>query len=62
MKDKTACILFLGVCAIEAVLLLLGLISPLTGAGIFAAALVFFGGFSLAHRRKRRLTGNEGDS
>lgn len=62
MKDKTAVFLLLGVCVVEACLLLAGVISPLTGGGIFAAALVFFGGFTLAHRRRRRMTGNESDS
>lgn len=62
MKDKTAVFLLLAVCVIEAFLLLAGVISPLTGGGIFAAALVFFGGFTLAHRRRRRLTEHERDS
>ncbi len=51
MNGKTAAFLFLGVCVVLAVLLLLEVIKPLIGGGLFAAALVFIGGFSLAFRR-----------
>jgi hypothetical protein len=56
MNEKTASILFLVVCVAIASLLLAGMIAPLIGGGIFAAALVFFGGFSLAFRRRRKIT------
>jgi len=53
MNGKAAAFLFLGVCAVLATLLLLEVIKPLTGGGLFAAALVFIGGFSMAFRRGR---------
>lgn len=52
MNGKTMAFLFLGVCLVLAGLLLADVVDPLTGGGIFAAALVLFGGFSLAFRRK----------
>ena len=55
MNGKTAGILFLGVCVVISILSLAGVIAPLAAGGIFAAALVFFGGFSLAFRRKRKM-------
>ena len=54
MSGKTAALLSLGVCGILAILLLLDVIKPLTGGGLFAGALVLIGGFSVAFRRGRK--------
>ena len=61
MNGKTASILFLGICIVISILSLVGVIAPLVAGGIFAAALVFLGGFSLAFRRHRRMTEDEED-
>jgi hypothetical protein len=59
MNGKVASMLFLVVCLAIMVLSLSGVIAPLVAGGVFAAALVFFGGFSLAFRRTRMLTEQE---
>jgi hypothetical protein len=59
MNAKTASLLFLAVCIGVSVLSLLGVIAPLAAGGVFAAALVFFGGFSLAFRRKQKMEEQE---
>ncbi len=56
MNGKTAALLFVVVCIGLSVLSLAGIIAPLVAGGAFAAALVFFGGFSLAFRRHKRMT------
>lgn len=56
MNGKTAGLLFAGVCVVISVLSLTGVIAPIMAGGIFAGALVFFGGFSLAFRRHRMMT------
>lgn len=61
MSGKLAGFLFAGVCAVISVLSLTGMIAPLVAGGIFAGALVFFGGFSLAFRRHRKMTEQEGE-
>lgn len=59
MNGKTASLLFLGVCLVISLLLVAGVIAPLVAGGVFAGALVFFGGFSMAFRRHRKLTAEE---
>ena len=59
MNGRTAGVLFLVVCVGLSILSLAGMIAPLVAGGIFAGALVFFGGFSLAFRRHRKLTERE---
>lgn len=59
MNGKTASLLFAGVCIVISVLSLMGVIAPIMAGGIFAGALVFFGGFSLAFRRHRTMTEQE---
>ncbi len=60
MNRKTASLLFLSVCALLAVLLLAGVISPVTGAALFAVALLVFGGLSRGFRKddNHRATGD----
>ena len=59
MSAKTASLFFVVVCIGLSVLSLVGMIAPLVAGGVFAAALVFFGGFSLAFRRKQKIEENE---
>ncbi len=61
MNGKTAALLFVVVCIGLSVLSLAGVIAPLVAGGVFAGALVFFGGFSLAFRRHRKMTELEED-
>ena len=59
MNGKIASLLFAGVCIVISILSLTGVIAPIMAGGIFAGALVFFGGFSLAFRRHRMMTEQE---
>jgi hypothetical protein len=59
MNGKTASLFFAAVCLALAILSLAGVIAPLVAGGVFAGALVFFGGFSLAFRRHRKMTEQE---
>jgi hypothetical protein len=59
MNGKTASLLFLCVCLVISLLVLADVIAPLVAGGAFAGALVFFGGFSMAFRRHRKLTAEE---
>ncbi len=59
MSGKLAGLLFAAVCVVISVLSLYGVIAPLVAGGIFAGALVFFGGFSLAFRRHKKMTEQE---
>jgi hypothetical protein len=52
MNGKTAAFLFLGVCAILAILLASGIIGPLVSGSIFAIALVLLGGMSGGFRKR----------
>ena len=51
MKGKPARLMFLGVCAVLAILLLTRIITPVIGSLIFAVALIVFGGLSGGFRR-----------
>lgn len=46
MNQRTAGFTFLGVCVILAILLFTRTISPMVSGGLFAAALIIFGGLS----------------
>jgi hypothetical protein len=52
MKGKPAGLIFVGICVILAVLLLLGVITPLASGALFAVALVLLGGMSQGFRKK----------
>lgn len=62
MSAKRASLFFVAVCIGICFLSLTGVISPLVGGGIFAGALVFFGGFSMAFRRKQKMEEEEARS
>jgi hypothetical protein len=51
VKGKTAGLLFLGVCAALAMLLITHVLTPIMSGAIFAVALVFLGGYSRGFRR-----------
>ena len=59
MNAKTASVLFVLVCICLSALSLMGVIAPLVAGGVFAAALVFFGGFSMAFRRTQKMAEDE---
>ena len=46
MKRRTAGLLFLGICATLAILLLAEIVTPLVSGCIFAVALILFGALS----------------
>ena len=52
MKGKTAGLVFLGVCAILAILLLTSVIRPMASGVVFAAALVILGSLSGGFRTR----------
>lgn len=54
MNGKTAALLFVGVCAILAILLVTGLIGPLWSGSLFAVALVLLGGISGGFGKKEK--------
>ena len=54
MTGKTAAFLFVGVCAILAILLVTGLIGPLLSGSLFAVTLVLLGGISGGFRKKEK--------
>jgi hypothetical protein len=46
MNGKQAAFIFVGVCVLLAILLLAGVVGPLTSGSVFAIALVLLGGIS----------------
>jgi hypothetical protein len=52
MRGKTAGLTFLGICAVLAVLLLSGAITPVVSGALFAVALVVLGGISKGFKNK----------
>ncbi|MFQ6612795.1 MAG: hypothetical protein ACE5D2_06800 [Fidelibacterota bacterium] len=53
MEGKTAGYIFLGICVILAILLMIGMVTPVISGSIFALALVFLGVLSNGFARHR---------
>jgi hypothetical protein len=54
MSGKIAAFLFVGVCAILAILLVTGLIGPILSGSLFAVTLVLLGGISGGFRKQEK--------